>query len=194
VSADLDNGGSITTAVDSNVYESTSSVVANNYYDKTITIRHLQAIKGQEYSAGQRQHKRRKIFLVDDEPDHSLLYQMILEDAGYECTSHTDPLKAMEEFRAGYYDLIVLDIKMPALNGFELGKKIREQDNAARIIFITASEIFYEEFRNRHYSELSDIYYIQKPVENEELLKRVSEMIDKSNDCPANRRIQYFLI
>jgi DNA-binding NtrC family response regulator len=194
VSADIDNGDSITTAVDSDVYESTASAVANNYYDKTITHRHLHAVRGQKYSAGQRQHKRRKIFLVDDEPDHSLLYQMILEDAGYECTSHTDPLKAMEEFIADYYELIVLDIKMPALNGLELGKKIREQDNAVRIIFITASEVFYGEFRNRHYSELSDIYYIQKPVKNEELLRRVNEMIDKSNDCQANRRIRYFLI
>ena len=186
MSADIDNGGSITTAVDSNLYEATSNVVANNYYDKTITRRHLQAVKGQEYSAGQRQHKRRKIFLVDDEPDHCLLYQMILQGAGYECTSHTDPLKAMEEFRAGYYDLIVLDIKMPTLNGFELGKNIREQDNAVRIIFITASEIFYDGFRNQHDPELSDIYYIQKPVENEELLERVSEMIGKSKDCTAN--------
>jgi two-component SAPR family response regulator len=75
---------------------------------------------------------------------------------------------------------------MPTLNGFELGKKIREQDNAVRIIFITASEIFYEGFRNQHNPELSDTYYIQKPVENEELLERVSEMIGKSNDCPAN--------
>ena len=187
MSADIDNGGSsIMTAVDSNLYEATSNVVANNCYDKTITRRHLQAVKGQEYSAEQRQHKRRKIFLVDDEPDHSLLYRMILQGAGYECTSHTDPLKAMEEFRAGYYDLIVLDIKMPTLNGFELGKKIREQDNAVRIIFITASEIFYEGFRNQYNPELSDIYYIQKPVENEEVLERVSEMIGKSEDYTAN--------
>ena len=88
MSADIDNGGSITTAVDSDVYEATSNVVANNYYDKTITRRHLQAVKGQEYSAGQRQHKRRKIFLVDDEPDHSLLYRMILQGAGYEWRLH----------------------------------------------------------------------------------------------------------
>jgi DNA-binding response OmpR family regulator len=59
---------------------------------------------------------------------------MILQGAGYECTSHTDLLKAMEEVRAGYYDLIVLDIRMPTLNGFKLGRKIREQDNALRII------------------------------------------------------------
>src|SRR5919197_705221 len=84
------------------------------------------------------------VLLVDDEPDICMVYQIVLQDAGYQCISYTDPVKALQEFRPTYYDLILLDIKMPVLNGFELCKKIRELDKTVHIIFITASEQFYE--------------------------------------------------
>jgi two-component system response regulator VanR len=81
-------------------------------------------------------HKIKRIFVVDDEPDICLIYQMVLEDAGYECISYIDPVKALKDFRIDYYDLILLDIKMPVLNGFELCKKIREVERTVNIFFI----------------------------------------------------------
>jgi DNA-binding response OmpR family regulator len=103
-----------------------------------------------------------------------------LEDAGYECVSYTDSVKALQEFRATYYDLLLLDIKMPVLNGFELCKKIREIDKPVHIIFITASEAYYEKFRGQHFPELSKINYIQKPIGNEELVQMVNMIIANS--------------
>ena len=129
--------------------------------------------------------QNRHILLVDDEPDICMVYQMVLQDAGYGCNTYTDPVKALQEFRAGYYDLILLDIKMPILNGFELCSKIREQDKAVRICFITASEMIYENFRSQRHPELSNIYYIQKPIENEGLTERVNKMITSSNSDTA---------
>jgi DNA-binding response OmpR family regulator len=93
--------------------------------------------------------------LVDDEPDTCMVYQMTLEDAGYECISYTDPVKALQEFRRAYYNLILLGIKM-----FELCEKIREVDRAVHIIFITATEQYYERFRTQHYPELGKVNYI----------------------------------
>jgi CheY-like chemotaxis protein len=123
------------------------------------------------------QHKHRNILLVDDESDICFLYQMVLNDSGYNCDSYTDSVKAIQEFRASYYDLILLDIKMPKLNGFELCKKIREQDKSVKIVFITASEAFYEDFRNKLYPDLYNIHYIQKPIGNDELVERVNATI-----------------
>jgi DNA-binding response OmpR family regulator len=86
-----------------------------------------------------------------------MIYRIVLEDAGYECIPYTDPVKALQEFRIDYYDLILPDIKMPVLNGFELCKKIREVDKTVHIIFITASEAYYEQFRRQHHPELGKI-------------------------------------
>ena len=124
--------------------------------------------------------KKKKILLVDDEPDTCIVYQMALEDAGYECTSYTDSVKPLREFRPHLYDLILLDIKMPVLNGFELCKKIIELDRSVHIVFITASEEYYEKFRSQHFPELGRINYIQKPTRNEELVRIVDTIIANS--------------
>ena len=97
--------------------------------------------------------RRKRILLVDDESDICMVYQMVLQDAGFECISYKDPVKALKEFRPDYYDLILLDIKMPVLNGFELCKKIIELDRTVHIVFITASEEYYEQFRTQHFPE-----------------------------------------
>jgi DNA-binding response OmpR family regulator len=125
--------------------------------------------------------KKKKILLVDDEPDTCIVYQMALEDAGYECISYTDSVKALQEFRPHFYDLILLDIKMPVLNGFKLCKKIIELDTTVHIIFITAGgEAYYEEFRSQHFPELGKINYIQKPIGNDELVQIVDMTVENS--------------
>jgi CheY-like chemotaxis protein len=111
-----------------------------------------------------------------------MVYQTVLQDAGYECMSYTDSVKALQEFRPNYYHLVLLDIKMPVLNGFELCKKIIEVDKAVQIIFITASEMYYEEVRKQYFQELinNSINYIQKPIGNEELVQVVNMIIANS--------------
>jgi DNA-binding response OmpR family regulator len=133
----------------------------------------------------QKSNRENRILLVDDEPDICMVYKIVLEDAGFECVSYTDSVKALREFRPARYDLILLDIKMPVLDGFELCKKIREIDETVYITFITASEAYYEEFRNRHYPELGKINYIQKPIGNEELLQIVNTIIGRRTSTAA---------
>jgi len=128
-------------------------------------------------SRDKKNKKKKKILLVDDEPDTCIVYQMSLEDAGYECISYTDSVKALREFRPHLYDLILLDIKMPMLSGFDLCKIIRELDTTVHIVFITAGgEGFYEEFRSQHFPELGKINYIQKPIGNDELVRIVDKI------------------
>ena len=165
------------------------------YYDQIITKLNLQA-RGQQHernssSIMQRllqdqtarsssRNRKKRVLVVDDEPDTCIVYQIVLQDAGYECISYTDSVKALQEYRPFYYDLILLDIKMPVLNGFELCKKITEVDKSVHIIFITASEAYYEKFRGQHFPELGKINYIQKPIGNDELVRLVDMIIANS--------------
>lgn len=167
-----------------------SYLVCTNYYDELIRKKHLQAREEHERSiqSPQQQQKiqekglynqkrKKRILLVDDEPDHSMVYKIVLEYAGYQCISYTDSVKALQEFRPSYYDLVILDIKMPKLDGFALCEKIRELDKNIQILFVTASDVYYENFRKQYYPEIGidvNINCLQKPITNEELIKIVN--------------------
>ena len=98
--------------------------------------------------------KTKKIMLVDDEADILWLFKMILEsDARLKVDSFADPIVALENFRPGLYDLLLIDIAMPKMNGFELHDKIRELDKKVKISFVTASEMFYEEIRKEAFPD-----------------------------------------
>src|SRR5919202_4082495 len=167
----------------------TSSSTYLIYYDEIITRLQLQTQQQQyHHKLEQPQHdirlrtsnRKKRILLVDDEADHCLTYQIVLQDAGYECISYPDSVHALQEFRPDYYDLVILDIKMPKLDGFALCEKIRELDKNIQIIFVTASEVYYENFRKRYYPEISNdvnINCLQKPITNEELIKIVNMTI-----------------
>ena len=124
--------------------------------------------------------KTKKIMLVDDEADILWLFKMILEsDARLKVDSFADPIVALENFRPGLYDLLLIDIAMPKMNGFELYDKIRELDKKVKISFVTASEMFYEEIRKEAFPELdTTICFIRKPIENPDLIKQVREILE----------------
>jgi CheY-like chemotaxis protein len=139
--------------------------------------------KKQEQLHNYERGKRATILLVDDEQDSCLVYQIVLENAGFQCVSYTDSVKALQEFKPYFYDLVILDIKMPVLDGFEFCGKISEVDSAIGIIFITALSEHYRKVRDQQsYPEyINATTYIQKPVENEELVKKVTEILTTGN-------------
>ena len=123
--------------------------------------------------------RRIRILAVDDEPDLTMLCRMSLEHYGFEVDTFNDPQEALSKFKPGSYDLVILDIKMPKMDGFELYHKIKKKDNNANICFLTASELYYEEFRKKEYYALDKSMFIRKPIDNEELVKEVNKMIRK---------------
>ena len=125
------------------------------------------------------QERRIRILAVDDEPDLTMLCRMSLEHYGFEVDTFNDPQEALSKFKPGSYDLVILDIKMPKMDGFELYHKIKKKDNNANICFLTASELYYEEFRKKEYYALDKSMFIRKPIDNEELVKEVNKMIKK---------------
>ena len=121
---------------------------------------------------------KKKILLVEDEKDLSVVFNMVLEDGGYEVDCFTDPILALKSFKAGFYDLVILDIKMPEMNGFELYRQLKNIDNTVKICFPTASEMYYEEFRKEEYCGLDKDLFLRKPIKNEELIKEIGIMIN----------------
>ena len=116
--------------------------------------------------------------LIDDEADILWLFKMILEsDARLKVDPFADPLVALENFRPGLYDLLLIDIAMPKMNGFELYDKIRELDKKVKISFVTASEMYYEEIRKETFPELDTNCFIRKPIANEDLIQRVRKVL-----------------
>jgi DNA-binding response OmpR family regulator len=120
-----------------------------------------------------------RILVVDDEPDLTQVSTLALEYHGYKVDSFNDPQEALSKFKPGSYDLIILDIKMPKMDGFELYREIKKKDNTAKVCFLTASELYYEEFRKKEYCALDRNLFIQKPIDNEDLVKEINKMLKK---------------
>jgi len=120
-----------------------------------------------------------RILVVDDEPDLTQVSTLALEYHGFKVDSFNDPQEALSKYRPGLYDLVILDIKMPKMDGFELYQEIKKKDNNANVCFLTASEQYYEEFRNKDYCALDRNLFISKPIENEELVKQIKKMIKR---------------
>jgi DNA-binding response OmpR family regulator len=118
-----------------------------------------------------------RILVVDDEPDLTQVSTLALEYHGFKVDSFNDPQEALSKYKPGSYDLVILDIKMPKMDGFELYHKIKKKDNNANICFLTASELYYEEFRKKEYGALDRNLFIRKPIDNEELIKEIKKMI-----------------
>jgi len=120
-----------------------------------------------------------RIMVVDDEDDIILELRVVLEGNGFKVDSFNDALLALENFKADLYDLLILDIKMPKMNGFELYKQIKKVDNKVKTMFLTAlTELQeYEEFRKEVSPKLGERYFVPKPIENEDLIKRVNKIL-----------------
>jgi len=122
-----------------------------------------------------------RILIVDDEPDLTKISVMALEHYGYKVDAFNNPKEALSKYKPGSYDLIILDIKMPEMNGFELYREIKKKDNNAKMCFLTASELYYKEFREKEFRSLDRNLFIRKPINNEELAKEISKLISNQD-------------
>jgi DNA-binding response OmpR family regulator len=109
--------------------------------------------------------------IVDDEPDLTQVSTLALEYYGFKVDSFNDPQEALSNFKPGLYDLVILDLKMPKMDGFELYHEIKKKDDNAKVCFLTASELYYEEFQKKEYHALDKNLFIRKPIDNKELLR-----------------------
>jgi DNA-binding NtrC family response regulator len=116
----------------------------------------------------------KKILIVDDEPDITLTLRKGLELSGYDVHSFNDPLGALSSYKPDIYDLLVIDIRMPNMTGFELYRKIKELDSKVRVCFITAFETYYEKFEQEFFPLEEIKGFIRKPIQIEDLVRFVN--------------------
>jgi CheY-like chemotaxis protein len=121
--------------------------------------------------------EKRRILVVDDDPDIANLYKLSLESDGFIVSSFNDPLLVLSNYNAGAYDLLLLDIKMPHMNGLELYQKIRLADRHAKVCFISAFEEYHTEFKESFPDLKETDCYIRKPIELELLTKKVKSLL-----------------
>ena len=148
-------------------------------------------------------NKKQRILIVDDEKDILLTLQLILEQNGFNVSLFDNPLAALSNFKIGLYDLAILDIKMPQMNGFQLYEKIKQIDISTKVCFITAAaseeRYYYEQFTERKEGEeekeeedvtqISEQYrsqqqqyfceatFLKKPISNTDLIGEVNRIL-----------------
>ena len=111
--------------------------------------------------------------MVDDEPDIIGIFKIDLEDNGFKVDAYIDPQKALSSFKAGIYDLVLIDLIMPKMNGYELCDKIKEIDSNVKVCFISATYVNYEAAR-QVFPGLEIECFIQKPIELQDLVRRIN--------------------
>ena len=120
--------------------------------------------------------KKYRVMIVDDEQDITTIFKIGLENNQFIVTTFNDPVEALSRFKPGLYDLMILDIRMPRMNGFQLYNKIRHIDDKVKVCFLTA----FEESRgesNSSFPFLEEIEcYLKKPITLHDLVKRLSDL------------------
>jgi DNA-binding response OmpR family regulator len=117
------------------------------------------------------------VLIVDDDPDMTSIFSLGLQDEGFEVYTHNDPLEVLSQFRPNFYDLLLVDISMPKMNGIDLSRQLLELDPNVKICFITAGEANIEVLRELYPTR--DIgCFIRKPVTIENLVRRVKAELD----------------
>ena len=112
--------------------------------------------------------------VIDDELDICIMLKVVLEQNGFLVNYYSNPIIALDELKSNYYNLIILDIQMPEINGMQLYREIRKRDIKTKICFLTGSETLFD----IAYKFTSVYTFITKPVENKELIKIVNDVLN----------------
>jgi CheY-like chemotaxis protein len=116
---------------------------------------------------------KKRILIVDDDPDIANLYKLSLERDGFVVDAFNDPLLALSNYKVGTYDLLLIDIKMPKMNGFELYQKFSNMGDIPKVCFITAFEEFNQEFKELFSNLKEKGCFLRKPIEMQSLTRAV---------------------
>jgi DNA-binding NtrC family response regulator len=122
-----------------------------------------------------------RILVVDDDPDITLTLKAGLEIVGlFDVDMFNDPESALKSFKPDFYALVLIDITMPKMDGFQLYESLKKIDPNVKVCFLTASELYYEENREFAHCALNEDLFLQKPISTNDLLKEVNRKINST--------------
>ena len=125
------------------------------------------------------QNTKRRILVVDDQPDITITLKIALEeDGGFDVDAFTDPELALSCFKPDLYDLVLIDIKMPKMDGFVLYERLKTVEPDVKVCFLTASEMYREEIREVKHSTLNKDLFLQKPISTDDLIREINNKIN----------------
>lgn len=125
----------------------------------------------------------RRVMVVDDERDISMIFKSGLERNGFIVDVFNDPLDALSNFKEGFYDLMLLDIRMPRMSGLELYSEIKKKDGMAKACFVSAFEIHKDELA-KYLPEEDGRCIVKKPVSMKDLVRIINDEISGKNWNP----------
>ncbi len=114
-----------------------------------------------------------RILVVDDEEDVANALKAGLQMRGFTVDVFYDPIKALANFQPAFYDLVISDIKMPQMNGFELVYELKKRDSAVQVIFLTGYVDLMKEV-NKLFTKLNVLEVIQKPIGIQQLVNKIN--------------------
>jgi DNA-binding response OmpR family regulator len=115
-----------------------------------------------------------RVLVVDDEPDITSIIQMGLERMGFSVSIYNSPADALKECMPGAYDIALLDVRMPGMNGFELYQELQKKDAQVKPCFMSAFDISSEELAK--FFPSNERPFIRKPFVLPDLVKKLSEV------------------
>ena len=122
--------------------------------------------------------EKKKILVVNDESDMTTMLKMTLEREGFTVDTFNDPTQALKSYKPRLYDLIMLDVIMPKMDGFDLYTQLKKTDPEVNICFLTASsEVYREELMKGKYDELSRDLFLEMPLQPAELVDEIKKRI-----------------
>jgi CheY-like chemotaxis protein len=143
--------------------------------------------KQEPYKTVSKEQERfwKRILIVDDDNDITTTFKAAIEDSNngndankrVEVFTANDPVVALSEFKPNFYDLLLVDINMPRMNGFELCEKIFAIDLNVRVCLMSSGEINWEALREM-YPTRQEGCFIRKPVTMDYLLERIRSELD----------------
>ena len=121
------------------------------------------------------------ILFVDDEKDVTLTIKTILEETGmFHVETFNDPDLALKRFKPNFYVLVLIDIMMPKMGGFELYEQLKKIDPEVMVCFLTASDRYHQAVREVEHCALNEELFLQKPISNGDLVREIDNKINKS--------------